>query len=219
MSKGDFDDIHSRLQALLPAGWFGDKSPVLDVVLSSCALSLTWCYSLYAYARLQTRIATASDSWLEIAARDFFGTRLIRDEGMPDNVLRRKISKSLFCERGTRQAIIITVKELTGLAPTIIEPLRPADTGGYGIPTTGYGMDGRYGSRSIPYQAFVIAHRSVKSDTTDDCPQYETSDISSHSAKENDDMTMSSGKATDAQIYAAIAAVKMQGTIVWVRMQ
>lgn len=219
MSKGDFDDIHSRLQALLPAGWFGDKSPVLDCVLSSCALSLTWCYSLYAYARLQTRIATASDSWLDIAARDFFGTRLIRDEGMPDNELRRKISKSLFCERGTRQAITITLKELTGLAPTIIEPLRPADTGGYGIPTTGYGMDGRYGSRSIPYQAFVIAHRSVKSDTTDDCPQYETSDISSHSATENDDMTMSSGKATDAQIYAAITAVKMQGTIVWVRVQ
>ena len=219
MSKGDFDDIHSRLQALLPAGWFGDKSPVLDCVLSSCALSLTWCYSLYAYARLQTRIATASDSWLDIAARDFFGIRLIRDEGMPDNELRRKISKSLFCERGTRQAITITLKELTGLAPTIIEPLRPTDTGGYGIPTTGYGIDGRYGSRSIPYQAFVIAHRSVKSDTTDDCPQYETSDISSHSATENDDMTMSSGKATDAQIYAAITAVKMQGTIVWVRVQ
>ncbi|WP_336999019.1 hypothetical protein [Pantoea agglomerans] len=219
MSKGDFDDIHSRLQALLPAGWFGDKSPVLEAVLSSCARSLTWCYSLYAYARLQTRIATASDSWLDIAARDFFGTRLIRDEGMLDNELRRKISKSLFCERGTRQAIIITIKELTGLEPTIIEPLRPADTGGYGIPATGYGMAGRYGSRSIPFQAFVIAHRSVKNDTTDDSSHNEAPVICSHSVTENNDVMMSSGKATDAQIYAAIAAVKMQGTIVWVRVQ
>jgi len=219
VSKGDFDDIHSRLQALLPAGWFSDKSPVLNCLLSSCTLSLSWCYSLYAYARCQTRISTASDSWLDIAARDFFGARLMRDEGMSDNELRRKISKSLFCERGTRQAITVSVKGLTGLAPTIIEPLRPADTGGYGIPAMGYGMAGRYGSRAIPYQAFVIAHRSVKSGATDDSPENETSYISSHPDAENGDITISSGKATDAQIYAAIAAVKMLGTIVWVRVQ
>lgn len=219
MSKGDFDDIHSRLKALLPVAWFGDKSPILDGVLTSCAQSLTWCYSLYLYARRQTRIATASDGWLDIAAQDFFGTRLRRDNGMTDDELCALISRNLFRERGTRQAIIITVKELTGLAPTIIEPQRPADTGGYGIATSGYSMAGRYGSRSIPCQAFVIAHRSAKSDTTDDNPQYENSYISSHPSTENDDIKMSSDTVTDTQIYAAIAEVKMLGTIVWVRVE
>ena len=219
MSKGDVSDILTRLKTLLPAGWFGDETPKLDSLLSACATSLSWGYSLYQYARLQTRISTASGSFLDIAARDFFGARLRRTGEDADDVFRHKIRTSLFRQRGTRQAVISLVEELTGLPPTIIETQRPGDTGGYGISTSGYGMAGHYGSWSIPCQAFVIVHRSVKPESIQGSPQYVMSAVSGHSAAENDNIMMSSGTVSDTQIYAAIAEIKTLGTIVWVRVE
>jgi len=216
VNKGDVNDIFSRLKKLLPAGWFGDETPKLDTLLLACATSLSWGYSLYQYARLQTRISTASNNWLDIAARDFFGVRLRRAEGESDDVFRLKISNSLFRERGTRQAISTVVKELTGLTPTIIEPQRSADTGGYGCPAAGYGMAGRYGSQSIPCQAFVIAYRAVNSEAKQDNEQHEH-EVLQRRPVHAELNSKSPDAVKDAHLYAAIAAVKMEGTIVWVR--
>ncbi|MCA1179774.1 MULTISPECIES: hypothetical protein [unclassified Pantoea] len=219
MSNGDLNDMHSRLKALLPAGWFCDETPVLDGVLTLFAQYLSWCYSLYNYARQQTRITTASDGWLDIAAQDFFGAHLRRDEGMTDIKFRNLIKKSMFRERGTRQAILNIINDLTGYQPEIIEPQCAVDTGGYCMPTSGYGVAGRYGSLQIPCQAFVIVHRPDK----EKCNSDMDSDIvfAGHESllKDRHRNSVLTHPVTDAQIFAAITATKMEGTIVWVRVQ
>lgn len=218
MARGDQHDFYNRLHTLLPSGWFADESPVLHGALTACAKSLSWCYSLYIYARAQTRIATADGGWLDIAAYDFFGHTLIRQAGMSDDQLRTQIRTNLLRERGTRQAIIDILDALTGHKPVVIEMLRPEDTGAYGGPAIGYGVAGRYGSLHLPYQAFV----EVRRDRGTSIPRGAGSNIASSgnsTASESQSVSVNvlSGLAADAQIYAAVAAVKMEGTLVWVR--
>ena len=61
---GDAADMIARLAALLPLRWFGDVTPVLSAVLAGLADGWAWLYTMLTYARLQTRIATATDSLL-----------------------------------------------------------------------------------------------------------------------------------------------------------
>lgn len=218
MAKGDKNDFLIRLHALLPPGWFNDNSPILEGMLSACASSLSWCYTLYRYARQQTRISTATDGWLDITAYDFFGNSLSRPDGMADDRFRIRIKTNLLRERGTRQAVIDILEMLTGNKPVVFEPTRPADTGAYGGPTIGYGAAGGYGSRYLPYQAFVIVNRPhgqgipwVGGYGTS------TAGYSNPSRAQYVSRQMITGCITDAQIYAAIAAVKPEGTLVWVR--
>lgn len=123
--------MFGRLKALLPP-WFGDSNPVLDAMIWGMAQALAWVFSLYLYAQLQTRIKSASDGWLDMIAFDFFGTSLPRGNGMSDASYRNRILINLVRERGTRYAITKVLTDLTGRAPLIFEPRRPADTGAYG---------------------------------------------------------------------------------------
>nr|DAL36425.1 MAG TPA_asm: Protein of unknown function (DUF2612) [Caudoviricetes sp.] len=159
MATGDQDDFVRRLKSVLPVQWFNDSNPILDAVLNGLASALSWVFQLYAYAVLQTRILTATDGWLDIIANDFFGERIKRQAGQTDEDFLNIIRINLFRERGTRQAIIKVLEDLTGHTPRIIEPARPQDCGGYNMPCMGYGVAGAYGSLSMPYQAFVIAYR------------------------------------------------------------
>ena len=220
MATGDQNDIYTRLKALLPPTWFGDSSPFLEGALNACASVLSWCYSLYVYARLQTRITTATGGWLDLAAYDYFGTSLQRPAGMSDDLFRNQMKINLFRARGTRQAIIDILEELTGNTPTIFEPQRPLDTGSYGGPMIGYGVAGGYGSVLIPYQAFVIAYRP-KGTGIPYVAGYQTTPAgySSPSRGQYVSQEMVTGKVTDAQVYEAVAAVKMEGTLVWVKLQ
>jgi hypothetical protein len=220
MAIGDSENILGRLKALIPPTWFDDENPIRDAILTSCATALSWCYSLYLYAQLQTRIATATDGWLDIAAYDFFGTNLQRKNGQSDDLFRNTIKTNLFRERGTRKAINDILEDLTGKTPFIFEPARPADTGAYGGPTLGYGAAGGYGSLSLPYQAFVTAYRPDGAGIPYIAGYSSTpSGYSVASRGEYASQTMITGSVTDSQIYAAIASVKMEGTIVWVRLQ
>lgn len=220
MAMGDQNDIYTRLKGLLPPTWFGDDSPLLDGALTACANALAWCYSLYIYAKTQTRLATATGGWLDIAAYDFFGTSLLRPSGMSDDLFRNQMKINLFRERGTRQAIIDILEELTGNTPSVFEPQRPLDTGSYGGPMIGYGVAGGYGSVLIPYQAFVIAYRP-KGTGIPYVAGYQTTPAgySSPSRGQYVSQEMVTGTVTDAQVYEAVAAVKMEGTIVWVKLQ
>lgn len=218
MAKGDKNDFLNRLHALLPSGWFNDNSPILEGTLSACASSLAWCYTLYRYARQQTRLSTATDDWLDITACDFFGNSLSRPDGMDDDRFRIRIKTNLLRERGTRQAVIDILEMLTGNKPVVFEPSRPADTGAYGGPAIGYGAAGGYGSRCLPYQAFV----SVSRPRGQGIPWVagygiSTAGYSEPSRAQYVSKEMITGCITDAQIYAAIAAVKPEGTLVWVR--
>ena len=155
---GDEKDMLSRLKAVLPQRWFADKSPVLDAMLAGLASGWTRPYALLDYVRAQSRIATASDIWLDIIARDYFGHRISRRVGEIDQILRRRIQHELIRERGTRAAMISTLTDLTGRPPQIFEPARPADTGGYGV-GLGWGVVGGWGSLALPFQCFVTAFR------------------------------------------------------------
>ncbi len=132
MATGDQDDILTRLKALLPPTWFGDSHPFITAILTACAQALTWCYSLYVYAKLQTRINTATDGWLDLIAYDFFGNNYGRSAGQSDEVFRNGIKINLFRERGTRHSVQKILEDLTGNTPFIFEPQRPLDTGAYG---------------------------------------------------------------------------------------
>lgn len=219
MAKGDVNDVCERLRALIPSGWFNESSPVLSSVLAACAHSLAWCYSLYCYARKQTRIATASGGWLDLAAYDFFGNGLQRPPEMADSAFRHLIKTTLLRERGTRQAIIDIVVALTGNTPDVFEPLRPEDTGGYGSPALGYGCAGAYGSRYLPYQAFVRVTKP-KGEGIPWIAGYHTptAGYSYPSRGQYVSRQMIVGSITDGQIYEAISAVKMEGTQVWVQL-
>ncbi|MBN7122908.1 hypothetical protein BSU01_14485 [Erwinia billingiae] len=220
MATGDQDDIFSRLKGLLPPTWFGESNPLLNGVLTACSNSLAWCYALYVYAKLQTRISTATDGWLDIVAYDFFGNNLRRSGGQADDLFRNQIKINLFRERGTRQAIIDMLEDLTGHTPLIFEPQRPQDTGAYGGPTIGYGVAGGYGSLVLPYQAFVTAFRPVGSGVPYIAGYSSTpSGFSIPSRGQYSSQKMVTGTVTDAQVYEAVASVKMEGTIVWVRLQ
>lgn len=153
-------------------------------------------------------------------AYDFFGTNYGRPAGQGDDVYRNSIKINLFRERGTRQAIIDILEELTGNTPHIFEPQRPLDTGSYGGPMIGYGVAGGYGSMMIPYQAFVTAFRPLGTGIPYVAGYGSTpSGYSTPSRGEYASQSMITGSITDAQVYEAVAAVKMEGTIVWVRLQ
>jgi hypothetical protein len=217
MATGDQQDMLARLQALLPRGWFGDAPPILTALLNGFAAILANVYAVLSYARLQLRIATATDGWLDIISADFFGTTLPRKTGESDTAFRNRITVNLFRERATRKAVVQVLTTLTGRAPLIIEPMRPADTGGYGI-ACGYGVAGAYGSLVHQYQAFVTAYRP-RGIGIPNIAGYggSSSGYSIASRGEYASMSMVQQSVSDADIYAAVASVIPAGTIVWMR--
>src|SRR5579875_2257217 len=139
MATGDQADAAARAKAVLPGGWFPttpasgtSATPVLDAVLAGPAWGASWLYGLLAYAANQKRIATATDSNLDLIGGDYFSTGLLRRSGETDAAYRARILANLLAPRGTRAAVIAVLKALTGYAPTVFEPARPADTGGWG---------------------------------------------------------------------------------------
>jgi len=164
-------------------------------------------------------MATASEGWLDMTAYDFFGNNLKRPEGMSDDLFRRLMKRNLFRERGTRQAITNILEDLTGNIPKIVEPQRPQDTGAYSAPISGYGVAGGYGSTRLPYQAFVTVHRGKRRGIPGVAGyRVSTAGYRQPSQGEYVSREMVADSLTDAQLLAAVASVKMEGTIVWVRL-
>jgi len=217
MATGDQQDFFKRIKTLVPR-WFGDDTPTIDALVQGLAWAGSFVYSLWAYAKLQTRILTATDGWLDMIAADFFGPALLRQSNQSDASFRARIVINLFRERATRGGIVKVLQNLTGRTPLVFEPLRPADTGCYGGPAIGYGMAGGYGSMLLPFQALVTAYRPTSSGvplvagygiSTGGYGQASRADYAA--------MSMIQGAVTDADIYAAIDSVKPAGTIIWTR--
>ncbi len=222
MATGDQSDILQRLKAVLPR-WFGDSTAILDALLQGLAWAGSFVYSLWAYAKLQTRIKTATDGWLDMIAADFFGTSLMRATNQSDASFRARIIINLFRERATRGGIIKVLQDLTGRTPTVFEPLRPMDTGAYAATNSGYGVAGGYGSMLLPFQAFVNALRPTGSGIPNVGGYGGTAGgpgpggYGVASQIEYGSMAMIQGAVTDADIYAAVDSVKPAGTILWTR--
>lgn len=152
--------MFGRLSALLPP-WFGDSNPVLDALLWGIAQALAWCFSLYLYAQLQTRIKTATDGWLDMIAFDYFGTSQVRFSGQSDDRYRDRILSNIFRERATRHGMEQVLTSLTGIAPVIFEPSRPYDSGCLGANTGPASFCGvaRMGSLACAYSALITVYR------------------------------------------------------------
>lgn len=218
MATGDTSDVLSRLKSALPTRWFGDVAPIRDALLTGWATAHSFIYSLYAYAKLQSRIKTASGGWLDLIAADFFGAALTRAANQTDASLLGRILINLFRERGTRVAITKVLTDLTGRAPLIVEPQRPADTGAYSMPNSGYGVAGAYGSLMLPCQAFVVAYRPLTSGIPNVAGWgVSTGAYSTPSQAEYAPLSSVQGAVQDADIYAAVDGVKTAGTILWTR--
>lgn len=169
---GDQADIVGRLKAVITSTWFPNtsqgqlsNSPVLDGLLNGVAWVWAQTYSLLQFAKLQTRIATASGVFLDIIALDFFGSFIKRRNAELDNSFRVRIKKELFREKATRAGLIKALTDLTGRVPGVFEPAYPLDTGGYGrtgMPAgtgLGYGVAGGYGCLLLPFQYFLTPYR------------------------------------------------------------
>ena len=98
---GDQQDMIARLRAVLPTRWFPDSAPVLDGLLSGLASGWSWAYQQLLYVKAQTRIATATDVWLDIIANDYFGGRLARraDKATEPSAIAFNVSCSGNAER------------------------------------------------------------------------------------------------------------------------
>jgi hypothetical protein len=220
MATGDQSNITGRLQALSPNGWFSaGQVPLRDALLTGLANAHAFVYSLLAYITLQARILTASDSFLDLIAGDFFGNGLQRATNQSDSSYRAQILVNMFRERATRKGLIAMLTQLTGRAPLVIEVTRPADTGAYSAPNSGYGSAGAYGSLLLPNQAFVQAFRPLACGIPIiagygiPTAAYSTPSQGGEYASINSVV----GAVSDAAIYAAIDSVKPAGSTLWTK--
>lgn len=180
-------DIVARLFKWLPDGWFprvvGTR---ILAMLAGMAAPLSSVLAQITYVKLQTRVRSATDGFLDMISYDFFAEGLPRLSFELDDAFRARILANLVRSRVTRQGIVDTLTALTGREPRVFEPKRPMDTGGWGgNPFGGYGVAGGYSNPSIQtMQALVVAYRG--------------------------------NSATDASIYAAVDAAKPIATEIWV---
>lgn len=219
MAIGDQSDISTRLRQLIPGGWFQQGLvPIRDALLQGASSALSFAYSLLAYVRNQTRIATATDGFLDMIAGDFFGSTLLRATNQTDESFRARIIVNIFRERGTRNSVATLLTQLTGRAPVIFEPARPADTGGYGVGPIGYGVAGGYGSLLLPMQSFVTAYRPIGTGIPN-IAGYGVSTAGYGVAAQGEYASLSSlqNNITDADIFAAIDSVRPAGYVIWAR--
>jgi hypothetical protein len=219
MAAGDQADCLNRLKSLLPQGWFPDSTPVLDALLSGFAWALSLVYSLIQYAQLQTRIATATDGFLDLISFDFFGNNLTRNQQELDAAFRTRILATLLRPKATRPGMIAVLTALTGRAPIIFEPARPLDTGAYGASICGYGVAGGYGSLQLRAQAFIVAFRPSSSGIPYVAGYGSPSGgYGTPSRAEWASLSEVEGAVTDSDLFATVNSTKAAGTEMWVQL-
>ena len=218
---GDQNDMAARLRAVLPNRWFPDATPILDGVLAGIGQAASWAYALLGYARLQTRIATATGGWLDLVAQDCFGARLVRRSNESDASLRARILLELLRPRATRAALAKQVADITGRQPSIFEPSRPEDTGCWGgflsYAGTGAAGAGGWGSLTLPFQCLVVAYRPASGGVPKVDGYGGGGGGYGVGAIEYADAATVTGSAIDAEILAGIAGVMPACGIAWTR--
>jgi hypothetical protein len=144
-----------RLRSLLPPSWFGSgDAPVRDAVLAALGAPVSWAYSLYTFVLAQSRLATSSGIFVDLFALDYFGKGLPRRTGETDDSYIPRIAAELIRPRNTRAAVSQALQDLTGSAPTLIEPWNPGDCAALGY-TFGVGVGAPIGSLDLTDQVFV----------------------------------------------------------------
>ncbi|MGE4482003.1 hypothetical protein [Acidocella sp.] len=213
---GDVADMVSRIRQMLPGRWFADQAPVLNAVLNGLGQGWAGIYTFLQQVRAQTRIATATGIFLDIAALDYFGNALPRRAGEGDSAFSARLKANLLAPRATRAGLVDALISLTGQVPTIFEPMNTADTGGYNV-NVAYNNVGGYGCLSMPYQFLVTVKRptDLPANNTggygvgpggyDDAPMFYAS------------AAELAGNISDSEIYATIAEVIPTASIAWTK--
>jgi hypothetical protein len=206
------DDMRLRLRRMLPARWWADEAPVLDRLLLGLGTVLSAIHELIAYARQQTRLATATAPWLDIAAQDFLGGRLLRRSQETDDAFRKRLIAIMQRPRATRDAVGAAVLRVCGSEPLIFEPRRPADTGAWNSGSIGYGAAGGWGSLTLPAQIFVVAQRPRGTGCAL-LSGYGTGGLTVYAGS-----AQIGAQVPDSEIFAAIADAMPSGAVAWTRL-
>ena len=151
----------SRIKATLPHGWAGDTSPNVDSLLTGGATAATLTQANIDAAKLQTRLATATGSFLDIASLDFFGKESPRIPSETDAYFSTRIRATLFKPKVTYEALGLAVNAaMAGSGITIAT--YEYGTGVNSIPANSFpvGLNindalARYGSNLLPFEAMV----------------------------------------------------------------
>lgn len=155
--KGDASDFAARLRLTLPEGWAAGDAPLLHALLNGLGAAWASMYELLQRVRLQSRVATVTGRFLDMACGDFFGGRFRRRAGEDDDALRGRLQRAMRRERGTRAAVIAAAEE-AGFSVVVFEPARPSDTGAYSVPAgLAWNVAGGWGSLAMPLQCLVVA--------------------------------------------------------------
>lgn len=211
--------VSARLKALLPTGWFSDDTPVLDALTLSMGVLWVGLIDLISTVRLQTRMATASGVFLDLAALDYCGTAISRRAGESDPAFSARLRATVLAPRATRAALIAAIERVTGRTPQIFEPFNATDCGGYSTNTLGYAVAGGYGSLALPYQLFVTAYRpdAVPASHAGGYNQgpggYNAGPMAWVASGDNP------GLLTDSEIYAAIVHALPVNAVAWTRLE
>ena len=100
---------------------------------------------------------------------------------------------------------------MTGRAAHIVEPCRPADTGGYTTSGVAYGQAGAWGNLALTHNLFVTAYRPQGSGIAQ-LAGYDTGGLVVYG-----NLNMMATVVSDANMYEAVAAVLPLGTTAWLR--
>ena len=213
---GTAADIVARVKRLIPKGWFSFAAPVRDALMGGASDAASWCYGLIGYAKLQTRLAWATGPWLDLYAYDFFQLNIRRSSTQNDAAFRARLQAELLRERVTRAGMMRAIKDLTGTAPTIIEPFNPGDCGAWDNGTFAWDTAGAWGDY-LPCQAFII----VTPPGLQGVPQVGGWDTGAAAwdggATQWVDQSMIAGQVTTQNIYDTINHTKPIGSVAWVR--
>lgn len=164
MTIGSQEDFVSRLKKLLPPSWFPYNSVYVPAVLQAPANVFSYIYGLLKYAKLQTRVATATDAFLDIEAYDYTAARIQRRSGESDASFRERVVDEVMRIRETRIGLIRALTQLTCRPPDVFEPWNTNDSAAYGYayysggPFNGTGF---YGSQNMAFALFVEAYRPI----------------------------------------------------------
>lgn len=154
---GDEADFQSRIRLTLPEHWFGDTPPVLNGLLAGLSSVWTGLHALLQVVRLQSRLQTATDGFLDLASADFFARRFARRPGEPDESFRPRLLRTLRRLRATRAGLVSAAQE-AGYTIQVFEPARPTDTGAYSVAGAwAWGVAGGWGSLEMPLECLVTA--------------------------------------------------------------
>lgn len=226
MSAGDQNDLFTRLNSLTPASWFSDgPTPNKDAIYQGAGANLSWVFSLYAYALLQTRIATSTGVWLDKISWDYLGDALPRLFTIDpfgvytyelDSLYRARIIKEILRTRVTRAGIIQAIVDLTGFMPILVEPWNPGDTAAYGQ-NCYYGVAGIYGSMSLRNQIFLTVYRPSGQGIANIAGYGFGYYGAPTTAYVNLEQMV--GQVTDAQIYMRAASMIAAGITCWTQIQ